>query len=94
MPYFEQVGLATTIGNPDLRRALIQNFDLRWEWYPRTGEVLSLGVFAKQFDDPIEKVIIQAAGTNTLSYVNAEKAEQLRRRAGGPEESRFPARTL
>jgi hypothetical protein len=75
VPYFEQVGLATTIGNPELNRALIQNYDLRWEWFPRTGEVLSLGVFAKRFSDPIEKVIIQAAGTNTLSYVNADKAD-------------------
>ena len=74
VPYFEQVGLATTIGNPNLERALIQNYDLRWEWFPRTGEVLSLGVFAKRFTDPIEKVIIQAAGTNTLSFVNADKA--------------------
>ncbi len=74
VPYFEQVGLATTIGNPNLRRALIQNYDLRWEWFPRPGEVLSLGVFAKRFTDPIEKVIIGAAGTNTLSFVNADKA--------------------
>ncbi|HKT59685.1 MAG TPA: TonB-dependent receptor [Gemmatimonadales bacterium] len=74
VPYFEQVGLATTIGNPELRRALIQNYDLRWEWFPRTGEVLSLGVFAKRFSDPIEKVITQAAGTNTLQFVNADKA--------------------
>jgi TonB-dependent receptor len=72
--YFEQVGLATTIGNPDLQRALIQNYDLRWEWFPHPGEVLSLGVFAKRFSDPIEKVIIQAAGTNTLSFVNADAA--------------------
>jgi TonB-dependent receptor len=74
VPYFEQVGLATTIGNPELNRALIQNYDLRWEWFPRAGEVLSLGVFAKRFQDPIEKVIIQAAGANTLSFVNADKA--------------------
>lgn len=74
VPYFEQVGLATTIGNPDLRRALIRNFDVRWEWFPQSGEVVSVGAFAKRFSDPIEKVIIQAAGTNTLSYVNADKA--------------------
>jgi outer membrane receptor protein involved in Fe transport len=74
VPYFEQVGLATTIGNPDLQRALIQNYDLRWEWFPGAGEVLSVGVFAKRFKNPIEKVIIQAAGTNTLSFVNADNA--------------------
>jgi outer membrane receptor for ferrienterochelin and colicin len=74
VPYFEGVGLATTIGNPDLKRALIQNYDLRWEWFPGAGEVLSFGVFAKRFSAPIEKVIIQAAGANTLSFVNADEA--------------------
>ena len=72
--YFEQVGLATTIGNPDLQRALIQNYDLRWEWFSHAGEVLSFGVFAKTFTDPIERVIIQSTGTNMLSFVNADAA--------------------
>ena len=76
-PYFEQVGFYVTIGNPNLERALIQNFDLRWEWFPRAGEVLSVGLFAKHFDQPIEKVIIQAAGANTLSFVNANSATNL-----------------
>ena len=95
VPYFEQVGLSTTIGNPDLERALIQNYDLRWEWFPGTGEVLSLGVFAKQFTNPIEKVIIQSAGTNTLSFVNAESAHnygvelELRKGLGGVGLSNF-----
>lgn len=72
--YFEQVGFATTRGNPDLERALIRNLDLRWEWFPRGGEIISLGVFYKNFDSPIEKVYIQSSGANVLSYVNAEKA--------------------
>jgi len=73
--YFEQVGFAVTQGNPSLNRALIQNVDLRWEWYPRGGEILSAGVFYKHFDSPIEKVYIQSAGANILSYVNAEGAD-------------------
>ncbi len=75
VPYFEQVGLLTTFGNPDLQRALIQNFDVRWEWFPNPGEVLSLGVFAKRFDNPIEKIIVLQAGTAALSYVNATSAD-------------------
>ncbi len=73
--YFEQVGFYTTIGNPELKRALIQNFDLRWEWFPNLGEVISVGVFAKRFKNPIEKVIVQATGANQLSFVNAEKGD-------------------
>jgi TonB-dependent receptor len=72
--YFEQVGFAVTQGNPALNRALIQNVDLRWEWFPRGGEIISAGVFYKHFDSPIEKVYIASAGANILSYVNAEAA--------------------
>ena len=43
-------------GNPDLERTRIQNADVRWEWYPNAGEVFSLGIFAKRFDKPIERV--------------------------------------
>jgi TonB-dependent receptor len=68
------LGGLITYGNPELQRSLIQNYDARWEWYPNPGEVLSLGVFAKRFDQPIEKVVVGEAGTNSLRSVNAEKA--------------------
>lgn len=74
VPYFEQVGLLTTFGNPELQRALIQNYDARWEWFPRSGETISVGLFAKQFDRPIEKIIVLQAGAPALSFVNAKGA--------------------
>ena len=63
-------------GNPDLERTRIDNVDLRWEWYPASGEVLSLGLFAKRFDKPIERVY-RAAGASSrfVGFVNAESAE-------------------
>ena len=63
-------------GNPDLRRTSIQNGDLRWEFYPQSDELISLGVFAKHFDRPIERVY-RAPATNSrlISYVNAVSAE-------------------
>jgi outer membrane receptor protein involved in Fe transport len=60
-------------GNPNLERALIQNLDARWEMYPRSGEVLSFGVFYKHFDRPIEKVITATTGADALTYVNADR---------------------
>ena len=36
--------------------------------------LVSVGVFAKQFYKPIEQVVILSAGTEALSYVNADKA--------------------
>jgi len=63
-------------GNPDLERTRIQNADARWEWYPNAGEVISLGVFAKRFDDPVERVYRAAGATSRfVAYVNAEAAE-------------------
>ena len=63
-------------GNPDLERTRIDNLDFRWEWYPATGEVLSLGLFAKRFASPIERVY-RAAGASSrfVGFVNAESAE-------------------
>ena len=61
-------------GNPGLRRALIQNFDARWELYPSPAEVFSVALFAKHFDDPIERIIVGTTGANTISFVNADGA--------------------
>jgi outer membrane receptor protein involved in Fe transport len=53
----------------------VANADLRWEWYPRSGELVSFGVFAKQFDNPIERVYQAAgSGTRTVFFTNADKA--------------------
>jgi len=75
--YREVIGAENILGNPDLRRALIRNFDLRWEWYPRPTEVVSLAVFAKSFADPIERIYLATSGTRLISYVNAESARNL-----------------
>lgn len=44
----------TERGNPDLRRALADNLDLRYELFPNGGEQLLMGVFYKRIQDPIE----------------------------------------
>lgn len=41
-------------GNANLRYTKITNYDLRWEWFARPGEVLAASVFYKKFIDPIE----------------------------------------
>ncbi len=71
---FDVLGGLDINGNPDLKRALVQNFDVRWEFYPSVGEVVSLGVFAKRFSDPIERVTVATTGAPQLSFVNAERA--------------------
>jgi TonB-dependent receptor len=63
------------LGNDQLQRTRVSNVDLRWEWYPRSGELLSFGLFAKRFEDPIERVYQAAgSGTRTVFYANAASA--------------------
>lgn len=75
--YREVIGFDNVIGNPNLQRALIQNYDLRWEFYPSQGEVISLAAFAKRFTDPIERVYIGSSGTRIITFVNAKGADNL-----------------
>ena len=66
-------GISVT-GNVNLKRSLIQNADVRWEYFPSAGEVLSVGFFAKRFTDPIERVERPSSGGTNATYVNAASA--------------------
>ena len=69
--YREALGDQETFGNPSLRRALIENYDARWEWYPSSGEAVSVALFAKRFTDPIERIDVASTGKSQLSFANA-----------------------
>jgi len=43
-------------GNPDLKRALADNFDLRYELFPNATDQLLVGAFYKKIKDPIEYI--------------------------------------
>ncbi|MFU8811766.1 MAG: TonB-dependent receptor domain-containing protein [Balneolaceae bacterium] len=74
---FDFVNSNTVIGNPELERTLIDNFDLRWEWFTRPGELVAVSFFYKDFDRPIEKVFNPlAAGSNPeIQFRNVDNAE-------------------
>jgi hypothetical protein len=70
----EVLGDFAFTGNANLRRTLIQNADLKWEWFPQAGEVLSVGVFAKNFDGPIERVDQPTSSAPIVTVANAKSA--------------------
>jgi TonB-dependent receptor len=72
--FCETLGEPCTIGNDSLTRALIQNYDARWEVYPAAGELFSVGLFAKRFSNPIERVEVATSGASNYSFVNTEGA--------------------
>ncbi|MBS1731978.1 MAG: outer membrane beta-barrel protein, partial [Bacteroidetes bacterium] len=66
---------ATVAGNTGLRRTKISNFDVRYEMYPRGGELFTFGVFYKYFRDPLEAYINPASGDgSTYNLLNADEA--------------------
>jgi TonB-dependent receptor len=66
---------ASVQGNPRLERTKVLNTDLRYELYPRAGELFTVGVFYKHFEKPIEQLINEGiGGSSTYSFENPESA--------------------
>lgn len=61
-------------GNPNLKPAHIQNIDFRYEYYPSASELISIALFYKYFKNPIEWTYIDAGGSYTYTFENAESA--------------------
>lgn len=62
-----------TVGNANLRRASIDNFDLRWEIYPGGNQLIAASFFLKRFTDPIEQTVI-VSNDLRQSFINAKGA--------------------
>jgi outer membrane receptor protein involved in Fe transport len=60
------------LGNPDLVLSEIENLDLRWEWFPSAGRLLSASVFTKSLTDPIEYISFFASNRSFIQPVNYE----------------------
>jgi hypothetical protein len=68
--YFDYIRRRAISGNPELLTTHIHNADLRWEWFPREGEVFAVSGFGKQFFDPIEQVL--ANSESDATFANAK----------------------
>lgn len=66
---------ASVQGLPTLQRTKVTNIDLRYELYPRAGEIFSAGVFYKYFSKPIEQLFNEGSGgASTFTYQNPDQA--------------------
>ena len=57
------------VGNPDLYASDDYNFDLKWEMFPNSEELISVTAFGKYIMNPINEVTI-ASSTNDISFIN------------------------
>ncbi len=74
-PYstWEFIGGYYLSGNSDLEYTKIDNYDLRWEWFLRPGEILAVSGFVKQFYNPIERTI--TSNNYDIHLQNVSRAE-------------------
>ena len=73
---FAFIGGPFILGNPDLRRSLITNYDTRFEYYPSRnggGESITVGAYYKSFIDPISRAFKNASGAE-ITWSNVADA--------------------
>jgi TonB-dependent receptor len=67
---------AAVQGLPTLQRTKITNVDVRYELYPKSGEVFTLGAFYKHFENPIEMIYnFGTGGSSVFNFANPESAD-------------------
>ncbi|MCO5252700.1 MAG: carboxypeptidase-like regulatory domain-containing protein [Candidatus Kapabacteria bacterium] len=69
--FYDYLQQANIQGNPNLVRSLIQNYDLRFEYFPTGGEVASVSLFYKNFENAIEETIFPEQSELSRSFANA-----------------------
>ncbi|HYW51506.1 MAG TPA: TonB-dependent receptor, partial [Gemmatimonadaceae bacterium] len=76
--YVAITGDCANRGNPALVPSRIMNADIRWERYPKPGELMSISAFHKRFTDPIAELLTYQGGTLcTNEYFNLTSARIL-----------------
>lgn len=66
---FEEV-TQVYFGNPSLYPSTDYNVDVKWEVFPKSDELISVGAFGKYIEDPINETTVNSA-TNDISYLNS-----------------------
>jgi hypothetical protein len=74
--YYDFVRNAQLLGNSKLEKSDIYNLDLKWEFYPKTGENVSISLFGKNFIKPIEQIVADGSVPSNLllTYTNPDNA--------------------
>lgn len=75
-PYHDVENDRIVVGNNELVGSVISNIDLRWEWYFKSSENISLGIFHKKFKTPIEAVARNST-EGGITFKNAKEAKNL-----------------
>ncbi|WP_231425025.1 TonB-dependent receptor [Pedobacter sp. Leaf250] len=59
-------------GNPNLKEAKIDNADVRFEFYPQAGQIISVSGFYKKFHGAIESYNQDSGSSRIVTYINSD----------------------
>jgi hypothetical protein len=76
------VGGRAVVGNPELTRALIRNYDVRWEWFPAPRRSSRRASSSSDFDEP-HRAVRRADGAAAHVVHQRRVGAQHRGRARG-----------
>ncbi|MBK8808464.1 MAG: TonB-dependent receptor [Bacteroidales bacterium] len=80
-----KMGEKKTVGEPNNRtnvnssienyldNAYNYNIDIKWEWFPKSKELISIGFYGKYLDEPIERIAKPQGGSIVYSFKNTQK---------------------
>ncbi len=71
--YYDFVNYEELRGNPKLRRAKVDNYDVRLEFYPGIGEIIAVSAFLKNIEDAIEQRVVWSSNPGK-SWINTPRA--------------------
>lgn len=71
--YYDYELSANITGNPQLKRTMIDNMDLRYEWFMNAGEVFSTSFFYKNFSNTLESQVYGAGSGYDIKPNNFRK---------------------
>lgn len=63
------------LGNPDLTLSQIKNYDIRWEWFRKAGDVFAASLFYKRLSQPIELISFVASNRSFIQPTNYDTGE-------------------
>ncbi len=71
--FFDYVSKRILQGNPDLKRSQNTNIDVKYEFFPNAGQVISISGYYKYFKNPIEQ-IVSSGSVKNITFQNANSA--------------------
>lgn len=75
IPFYDPIVAGLIQNAAGIKSSIADNYDLKYEWFPALGEILSLGVYYKVIKNPIERTAFYTPeGNAELNVANSKKA--------------------